>query len=512
MTMNLTDMKKIASLLIVILSFATVRSQQNALYTNYRFNEFAYNPALAGSKDYLDTRFCFRNQWQGLDGGPKTVLFSMNSRIKDIPLGLGGLFNYDMTGPLKRTNMSVSLAYVLDMEKGGKLSAGLSGGVFRIVLEDDINPVNPTDATLANAKESRWVPDAGLGVYYTVKGFYTGFSIPQIFQSDIDFGTSDPNNMNKLIRHYNFVVGKEFKIGEHFKLDPSVLLKAVKAAPVQVDIALIGTIYDLFWIGPSYRTGDAVAVMAGFNIKDQFEIGYSYDFTTSELNDFSNGSHEIVLKYKLSYKKDTDGDGVLDKKDKCPDVPGVAENDGCPETDKDADGVVDRLDKCPDEAGLASNEGCPLAAKDKDGDGVVDSLDNCPATVGPAENKGCPIIKEEQKEVIDKALANLEFETNKDKIKDYSLPYLDRLADILNENKDWKIRLAGHTDNTGTPEHNMKLSKDRASAVMFYLLSKGVSKSRIIVESYGDTKPIATNDTEDGKQQNRRVEMEFVFD
>jgi outer membrane protein OmpA-like peptidoglycan-associated protein len=205
---------------------------------------------------------------------------------------------------------------------------------------------------------------------------------------------------------------------------------------------------------------------------------------------------------------DRDGDKVIDKLDLCPDVPGPVEFKGCP--DKDGDSVLDKDDACPDVEGPAENKGCPWPDSDKDG--VADREDDCPGTPGLKELKGCPPIKPEEQKVIEKAFANLEFATGKDIIKKTSYPSLNDLAKLLKQHGgEWTLKLSGHTDNQGTPEKNMLLSEKRAKAVKKYLVAKGVKGDKVIAEWFGQTKPIDSNDTEAGRQRNRRVEMKIIF-
>lgn len=207
---------------------------------------------------------------------------------------------------------------------------------------------------------------------------------------------------------------------------------------------------------------------------------------------------------------DKDGDGVLDKDDDCIDVPGLPENNGCPEADKDGDGILDKEDACIDVPGPIENKGCPWP--DTDGDGLLDKDDECPRTPGPAENNGCPVVEKEEQDIIDMAFDNLEFETGKTIIKTKSYPYMYNLADLLAKNPEWKLRIAGHTDNVGSDVSNLKLSKERAEAVAKVFMDRGIDKSRLIIEYYGEGQPIDTNDTPEGRAKNRRVEMEITFD
>ena len=207
---------------------------------------------------------------------------------------------------------------------------------------------------------------------------------------------------------------------------------------------------------------------------------------------------------------DTDGDGVLDKDDACIDVPGPLENAGCPWPDTDGDGIPDKDDACIDMPGPAENQGCPWP--DTDGDGVLDKDDDCPHTPGPADNKGCPVLEEKEQEIIQTAFGHLEFENGKSVIKVSSYKTLEELGLLLITRPDAKLRIAGHTDEIGSEDFNMKLSRERALAVKKFLEENGVPGSRMIVEYYGETQPVADNNTDEGRAKNRRVELNIVFD
>ncbi|NBX79726.1 MAG: OmpA family protein [Flavobacteriales bacterium] len=207
---------------------------------------------------------------------------------------------------------------------------------------------------------------------------------------------------------------------------------------------------------------------------------------------------------------DKDGDGIFDYIDACVDVAGPKENNGCPWPDTDLDGLLDKDDECPTLAGPISNKGCPL--KDTDNDGTLDKDDDCPNTPGPKTNKGCPVIEQEIVEVLKTAFDALEFETAKDIIKDESKPSLDELAEVLVKKAAWKLDITGHTDNVGDDNKNMALSKKRAESLKNYLISKGIDASRLNTFYFGETKPIADNNTPEGRKKNRRVEMKIVIE
>jgi OOP family OmpA-OmpF porin len=271
------------------------------------------------------------------------------------------------------------------------------------------------------------------------------------------------------------------------------------------------------------------------------------------------------VRANLGKAKDTDGDGVSDKKDKCPDTPTGVKVDltGCP-LDTDGDGVADYLDKCPDVKGLTTLQGCPDADSDgvadnddrcpntpagvkvdasgcpldadgdkvpdyldkcpntpagaqvdangcpldRDGDGVPDFQDRCPDRAGPAANKGCPEIKAEQKKILNEATRYIQFDFNKSTLKPSSNARLDQMVAILNEYPDYSLSIAGHTDSKGADDYNLRLSYERAASARAYMLSKGIPAERIEARGYGETKPLADNKSVVGQAQNRRVDFD----
>lgn len=206
---------------------------------------------------------------------------------------------------------------------------------------------------------------------------------------------------------------------------------------------------------------------------------------------------------------DTDGDGIYDSSDLCPEYAGDVANNGCP-PDSDKDGIHNGIDKCPKKAGPADNNGCPI---DSDGDGVADANDKCPMLAGKPSNNGCPDVKiaEEDASAIEIAARSVEFETGKSVLKNTSLKNLDQIAEIMAKYRKYKLRVEGHTDNTSNPEANQVLSEQRAKACYDYLISKDIKSRRLISKGYGESKPIADNETPQGRQQNRRVEFHFTY-
>lgn len=216
-----------------------------------------------------------------------------------------------------------------------------------------------------------------------------------------------------------------------------------------------------------------------------------------------------TAKYNGCPIPDTDGDGINDEEDKCPNQKGTAKYNGCPIPDTDGDGINDEEDKCPNEAGPANRNGCPV--KDRDNDGINDDEDKCPDLPGSASNKGCPDVPANVSKTLMSSAQNISFGATNAKLSSRSNASLNQLVRIMNENPALKIRIEAHTDNAGNDEANMKLSEDRAAAVKAYLVSKGISEDRIMTEGFGETMPIADNTTATGRTKNRRIEIKVDY-
>ncbi|MCR9289621.1 MAG: PorP/SprF family type IX secretion system membrane protein [Bacteroidetes bacterium] len=569
-------MKKNILFLIVFLFGSGLFAQQYPLFTNYVLNDFSFNPAIAGSTKFVEAKFSYRTQWVGIEEAPKTRMVTVQGALKKIPIGVGGYIYNDVAGQLKRTGVSGALSYGLDPSEDMHIAIGLSGGLYNIRLGDAFLARDVVDPTLYGANERIWTPDLSIGTYMTMKnGLFVGLSAPQLLRRQFDFKDDVNDATTDYVPHFYGMVGYAYPINEKLTIEPSAFVKYTNGAPISFDVAAKVTFDQKYWGGLGYRAEDAGSIMIGADISRNIGIAYAYDFTLSDLNEGSKGSHEFVLTLRFNNNKDSDEDGVPDDIDECPEEPGTEENKGCPEEeeedgpndDKDNDGVLNKDDKCPEVAGLKNNAGCPLGDRDKDGirddldqcpdiaglpadngcplsdrdkDGIVDSKDKCPDTPGPlseegcpikdtdgdgiADNEdtcpstfgkdgyGCPVISAEEKAILELAIKNLYFDTDKDIIKSRSYVYLDRLADLMVTKPNWKVKMTGHTDDRGPDYYNLELSKRRVEAATFYLLNRGMKRSQLITEYYGERRPVASNVSEGTRKLNRRVEMEFVFE
>jgi len=203
---------------------------------------------------------------------------------------------------------------------------------------------------------------------------------------------------------------------------------------------------------------------------------------------------------------DADGDGIEDSKDACPNAAGSKEMNGCP--DADGDGVADKDDACPSEAGPSENKGCPWP--DSDGDSVLDKDDKCPNVAGTVANMGCPEVTEEVQKKLNDYARTILFDTGKSSIKAESTSVMVDIIQILGEYPNAKFSVEGHTDSQGGASTNQKLSESRANSVRDFLIEKGIGADRLTASGYGEDKPIATNKTRAGRKENRRVEINLI--
>mgnify|MGYP000901761590 CR=1 FL=1 len=308
----------------------------------------------------------------------------------------------------------------------------------------------------------------------------------------------------------------------------------------------VGSVYQGSYADLSLNFGPG----ANFWLSDQFGVNVNGTAKWA-LNHGDNlhGTNHFQYSASLMYRfidNDDDNDGVKNKVDNCPNVPGVAENNGCPEEikDRDGDGVVDAVDSCPDVygtsvgcpkvakiteidtdgdtvfdsvdncpkiKGLPTNNGCPLP--DTDNDGIVDAADKCPTVPGLESNNGCPFKEEVLSDLalgLNKITPDILFNTGNANFRQESYSVLIKIIEEMKQHPDVQFKIGGHTDSVGDYESNKRLSQTRANAVRNYLVSGGVSLENIVAEGFGETKPIASNLTEEGRRKNRRVEIIII--
>lgn len=325
---------------VFLFVLTTASAQQRPYYTQYILNNYIINPAVAGIENYWDFKASHRHQWVGLDGAPVTTYFTINGPLSksddgrlnpttertpgenprgenfldqyhstDPHHGIGATFLNDRTGPINRFAFYGTYAYHLPLNETTSLSAGVSLGIQNVSLKADMlnfgtaYPVDPVVAQSAYLNSIK--PDISLGVMAYGARWFAGIAVQQIIPQKIGFDNGKLNGDSvtildgKLVPHLFLQTGYRLMMGDDLSFLPSITAKYIDPVPLSVDINLKMMYRDILWFGGSVRPGDGFAVMAGVNISSAFNIGYAYDRTTSELNNVSNGTHEIVVGFLL---------------------------------------------------------------------------------------------------------------------------------------------------------------------------------------------------------------------
>ncbi len=291
-----TTMRRVIFLVLLAGLFSTsVKAQQVPLYSQYLLNGFLLNPGMAGCESYIPVRLTARQQWTGIDGAPSTQAISAHSPIMRQKMGVGGYIFNDKFGPISQTGVQLSYAYHLQLNREMKLGLGLSFKAFQLSMnETDLIQIDQGDPSITGASESTFVPDADFGAYLYTKKFYVGLAATQLVQYKLKLGDVNVESTNQTIRHYYLNGGYKIDINNDFMVEPSVLLKGTERTPFQLDINAQVYYKKNYWLGFSYRTAQAAIVLVGFKV-DKFYLGYSFDYTFSNLKNYSTGSHEILL-------------------------------------------------------------------------------------------------------------------------------------------------------------------------------------------------------------------------
>jgi len=550
-------------ILILLVSFLSTLgfAQQLPHYSLYMLNEVIINPAALSKEKDNKLTLMLRDQWSSFEGAPTTQSISYN-HLNHSKYKKGISILNDRTGPISIINATVSGAFLISIQEKNKLSIGASATVMQykidnsqITLEDD----GVFDPTLYGGVDKANGSSLAIGAFYYNSDYFIGLAVPNIIGSSLNI--SDNKDSNKPENHYYLNGGVNVNLANNNKVIPSFMIKKVGALPIQIDINLRGVYNDFLWAGFSYRTTDAVVVLFGLDY-NQSSFGYSYDITTSSIRIPSAGTHGLLYSYRFKSKqRDRDNDGVLDEADDCPKIPGLLALNGCP--DRDKDGIKDSEDDCPDDFGLKINNGCPdmdgdgiidindecpevpglkkfKGCPDTDGDGLQDKFDDCIEEWGPITNKGCPEFPGQGQDTIikyiyltdtvyinkylktpisdmhpidlKKIFKYVKFESDKYILTDISKLILDQAADYMSLKNYLKIHLIGHTDSEDSDEYNLKLSENRVKSVQEYLSDRGILKARITIDWKGEKFPISDNNSEEGREENRRVELKILND
>lgn len=299
---------KAIGFIVALITSANCFAQQDAQYTQYMYNTISINPAYAGSRGVLSVVGLHRSQWVGLDGAPRTSTLALHSPIGKGRVGLGGSVIHDEIGPSQETYMNIDFSYTVPTSKNGKLSLGLkAGGHLLDVNFNKLNIDQDGDGRFINNIDNKFSPNVGVGAYYYTDKFYFGLSIPNLLETNHfdEANVSSTGNSSFLSEeriNYYAITGYTFTLSKNLLFKPALLTKVVFGAPLQVDVSANFLLYEKLTLGAAYRWDAAFSGLIGFQLTDSLMIGFAYDRETTELQEYNDGSYEIMLRFEL-FKK-----------------------------------------------------------------------------------------------------------------------------------------------------------------------------------------------------------------
>jgi type IX secretion system PorP/SprF family membrane protein len=299
--------KKIHLLLLMLSISFRVFAQQDPMYSQYIFNGLLINPAYAGTHEVLNATILYRKQWVNIPGAPGTGIFSIDSPVRNQKIGLGLNVGYDKIGITSHTWITGIYAYKLRFSQSS-LTFGLQAGVGFFYSNNTLVKYseNAQNDVAFQTDYNETLPNFGLGMYYHTTRFFAGFSIPQILGPEIQqaiYG-NQRNDLNlALVNHYFLSAGYLFDLTPYLSFQSSILVKYVDGVPIAGDLNGILWFSDILALGLSYRSEASVGVLGQIKISRQLFLGYAYEYSTTQLRNFTSGTHEIVLRYQFDFSR-----------------------------------------------------------------------------------------------------------------------------------------------------------------------------------------------------------------
>ncbi|QNJ98274.1 PorP/SprF family type IX secretion system membrane protein [Constantimarinum furrinae] len=298
----------ITLIILILLGSFTSMAQQDPQYTQYMYNTQVVNPAYAGSREALSFGALYRTQWVGFEGAPKTGTFTVNTPIGALQnMGLGLSIVRDELGPAIESNVNIDYSYWINTSDNAKLAFGLKAGLDLLDVDfTKLNIFDSNDPRFQNNIDNKLQPQIGAGLYYYTDNFYAGLSVPNFLTTKHFDESSIANTSVETVAaerlHYFLIAGYVFDVSDNLKFKPATLVKAVSGSPLQWDVSANFLLYDKFTVGAAYRWSAAMSAMVGFQASDEIFIGFGYDYQTTDIEDYSDGSYEIMLRFDL-FKK-----------------------------------------------------------------------------------------------------------------------------------------------------------------------------------------------------------------
>ncbi|MEM5565562.1 type IX secretion system membrane protein PorP/SprF [Psychroserpens sp. AS72] len=291
-------LKGLILLVFCTLMFNSSFAQQDPQYTQYMYNTMSVNPAYAGQREVLSVTGLHRTQWVGIDGAPQTQTLGIHAPLRNDKIGLGLSIVNDALGPVNEYYIDANFSYTIQVsDNNTKLSFGAKAGMHGLTSDWSEGVIQQIgDPTFAD-NLSLFSPTVGAGLYLHNRKWYVGLSVPNFLKTD-HFDEGQVSIAEERMNYY-LIAGYVFDLSANTKLKPAALVKAVSGAPIIADLSANFLFNDKFTLGVAWRWDDSVSGLAGIQVTDGLYIGYSYDATTTNLNNYNSGSHEIMLRFEL---------------------------------------------------------------------------------------------------------------------------------------------------------------------------------------------------------------------
>ena len=298
-------MKRIIKTILWLLVPLSLSGQITPVTNQYVLNPLTINPAYAGNRGALNIAAFYRKQWVGVSGSPLTVTLAADAPLLDSKLGVGLIITNDKIGVTKETQFHTSYAYKIALKKG-ILSFVLGAGLITTnTAWSELIALDQGDEIYLADSKVFLVPDFSFGAYYTLDNYFAGFSIPKLLGYNFDFDRNKYSlKVNPGQYYYMINTGYVYNLNEKIKIFPSTLITFSPGEKLLFDINAHVNLYNRLWTGLSYRSSRSVATLLQFSINNQLKVAYTYDFDFGKLGRYSNGSHEIMIRYEFRYNVD----------------------------------------------------------------------------------------------------------------------------------------------------------------------------------------------------------------
>jgi len=307
-------MKRLRFIIYIVFLLVFIKplnAQQAPFYTQYMYNDYLINPAVAGTYNYFQFRANARIQWIGITDSPRTMSIAGYGPFKSRDMGYGGYIYNDVTGPESRLSLGGSYAYHIAINEALRISGGLSFGIMQYKLDGTVMNFDDEiyDPVMSNGVESRIIPDASVGFLLYETRYYVGIAAHQLFGNKYNTHevADSSQGISRLTQHLYLSGGYNIQLNREFSILPSVLLKYAAPGQFQADINAKVTYNRIVWGALTYRfgssgyfTSDAIAIMGGYNHENKFYIGLAYDLTVSDLRKYSSGTIEVMIGYRFN--------------------------------------------------------------------------------------------------------------------------------------------------------------------------------------------------------------------